>query len=44
MAQQTTDVAQELVKKMHKDDVVVLEQQAGRELGKKATVAKFRNS
>lgn len=44
VAQQTNDVAQELVKKMRKDDVVVLEQQAGREFGKKAPVAKFRNS
>lgn len=44
VAQQTTDVAQELVKKMHKEDAIVLEQQAGREFGKKAPVAKFRNS
>lgn len=44
VAQQTTDIAQELVKKMRKDDAIVLEQQAGREFGKKAPVAKFRNS
>lgn len=44
VAQQTTDVAQELVKKMHKEDAIVLEQQAGQEFGKKAPVAKFRNS
>lgn len=44
VAQQTTDVAQELVKIMHKEDAIVLEQQAGREFRKKAPVAKFRNS
>ena len=44
VAQQTTDIAQELVKKMRKDDAIVLEQHAGLEFGKKAPVAKFHNS